>query len=403
MSISNINVGTIPNDGLGDFIRTAFIKVNDNFTYVDSVKVDKINGWGLSENNFSPTYKSQLDNLQASLALKNELIAHLKFNNADKTIWNNGYSNVTTATSYGEGAGRLASGGNWTANGSQAGYSNTTGGNWTANGSQAGYSNTTGSNWTANGFQAGYYNTTGSNWTANGSLAGYSSTTGGNWTANGFRAGVYLANGISPLLTLNNGVFIGADTKALVDNSINEIVIGYNATGLGSNSSVIGNSSTLRSRIWGRFLSGTSVDDGVNQGQFNGTISAQPATTANQVPTWGQVQAIARPYKVYTSIINQTLHNTVSVLFTVENTIGNIIWSRVSAGVYEGTLAGAFAANNKTIAFVSNNFNGINATNGLYIQCKKITSDKVEIRTLAGNSLTDGVITGATLEIRVYN
>jgi hypothetical protein len=70
MAISNINVGTIPNDGLGDFLRTAFIKVNDNFTYVDSVKVDKITGWGLSQNNFSPTYKSQLDNLQANLNLK---------------------------------------------------------------------------------------------------------------------------------------------------------------------------------------------------------------------------------------------------------------------------------------------------------------------------------------------
>lgn len=27
--INSINVGSIPNDGLGDFIKTSFIKVND--------------------------------------------------------------------------------------------------------------------------------------------------------------------------------------------------------------------------------------------------------------------------------------------------------------------------------------------------------------------------------------
>ena len=96
-----------------------------------------------------------VDAVNGGLALKNELIAHLKFNNADKTIWNNGYSNVTTATSYGEGAGRLSSGGFWTANGYQAGFYNTIGGFWTANGSQAGYSNTTGGFWTAEGCRAG--------------------------------------------------------------------------------------------------------------------------------------------------------------------------------------------------------------------------------------------------------
>ena len=239
------------------------------------------------------------------LALKNELIAHLKFNNADKTIWNNGYSDVTTATSYGEGAGGLASGSNWTANGFLAGYSNTTGSNWTANGLGAGFSNTTGSNWTANGSQAGYSNTTGSN-----------------WTANGYRAGGYLANGTSPLLKLNNGVFIGADTKALEDNSINETVIGYNATGLGSNSSVIGNSSTLRSRIWGRFLSGTSVDDGVNQLQVAGTISASPATTANQVVVKSQLDAESDS-QIEISTNSNTLDawNKKTILFTANCTI----------------------------------------------------------------------------------
>ena len=33
-SISNINVGTYPNDGAGEPLRTAFIKINNNFANV---------------------------------------------------------------------------------------------------------------------------------------------------------------------------------------------------------------------------------------------------------------------------------------------------------------------------------------------------------------------------------
>ena len=33
-SISNVNVGTYPNDGQGDSLRTAFVKVNENFNNV---------------------------------------------------------------------------------------------------------------------------------------------------------------------------------------------------------------------------------------------------------------------------------------------------------------------------------------------------------------------------------
>ena len=50
--MENINT-SFPNDGLGDKVRTAFIKVNNNFTELNNGKVDKILGYGLSENNYS--------------------------------------------------------------------------------------------------------------------------------------------------------------------------------------------------------------------------------------------------------------------------------------------------------------------------------------------------------------
>jgi hypothetical protein len=36
MAIEVINVGTVPNDGTGDGLRTAYIKCNDNFAFLNS-------------------------------------------------------------------------------------------------------------------------------------------------------------------------------------------------------------------------------------------------------------------------------------------------------------------------------------------------------------------------------
>ncbi len=35
MAISTINIGTLANDGTGDDLREAFVKVNNNFTELD--------------------------------------------------------------------------------------------------------------------------------------------------------------------------------------------------------------------------------------------------------------------------------------------------------------------------------------------------------------------------------
>ena len=61
-------------------------------------------------------------------------------------------------------------------------------------------------------------------------------------TAIGVNSGRFLING-NHLTISNNSVFLGSDTKSFADNQTNEIVIGYNALGSGSNTAVIGNSS----------------------------------------------------------------------------------------------------------------------------------------------------------------
>lgn len=50
-----------PDDGLGDVLRNAFDKINDNTTELYNGKVDKISGKGLSENDFTNADKLKLD------------------------------------------------------------------------------------------------------------------------------------------------------------------------------------------------------------------------------------------------------------------------------------------------------------------------------------------------------
>ena len=178
-------------------------------------------------------------------------------------------SNITSNTFIGLNAGRRNTTGNSnTANGRDALASNTTGGSNTANGVSALASNTTGNSNTANGVNALQNNTTGfsntangtnslsnnttgfSN-TANGSSALASNTTGFSNTANGVNAGRFIADGTTANTITNNSVFLGTNTRALADNQTNQIVIGNDAIGLGSNSVVLGNASIVSTLLRG--------------------------------------------------------------------------------------------------------------------------------------------------------
>ena len=130
-------------------------------------------------------------------------------------------------------------------------YSNTTGYSNSALGYAALYSNTTGYSNSALGMYALYSNTTGHSNSALGRSALYSNTTGHSNSALGYQAGRYIANGSTANATSSNSLYLGAETKASADGRANEIVIGYNATGLGSNTVVLGNSSVVKTVLRG--------------------------------------------------------------------------------------------------------------------------------------------------------
>jgi hypothetical protein len=104
--------------------------------------------------------------------------------------------------------------------------------------------------------------------------------------------------------------------------------------------------------------------------------------------------------KVYRALLTQSGTNA-PVATVLENTLGDIVWTRYSTGVYFGTLEGMFNQS-KTISFISL------TTSGNYGTADKLTSfispagDLVAVETLLDNNVSDGVLYGASIEILVY-
>jgi hypothetical protein len=143
--------------------------------------------------------------------------------------------------------------------GFQAGRFNITGNNNSFFGPSAGFSNTTGGQNSFYGISAGYSNTTAGENTAVGINSGFSNTTGGNNSFFGNSAGRFLADGVTANSITTNSIFIGYNTKALANNQTNQTVIGHDATGLGSNTVVLGNDSILTTALKGNVGIGTTT------------------------------------------------------------------------------------------------------------------------------------------------
>jgi hypothetical protein len=127
----------------------------------------------------------------------------------------------------------------------------TTGSANTAAGFYALSRNTTGACNNAAGSYALSSNTTGNYNLATGYYALYGNTTGVSNVAIGSYAGTYQATGAA-LTDPDNSVYIGANSRGLSNLDNNSIVIGFGATGEGANTTVIGNSSTQKTHLYGR-------------------------------------------------------------------------------------------------------------------------------------------------------
>jgi hypothetical protein len=161
---------------------------------------------------------------------------------------------------------------------------NTTGNSNVAVGRSTLSANTTGYQNTAIGESALNGNTTGLNNAAFGFYALVGNTTGSQNVALGMSAGRYIADGTTVNTIISNSIFIGQNTKALADNQTNQVVIGHAVTGLGSNTTVLGNTSTTLTALYGAVITGGTSVNASAQLQVDSTTKGflPPRMTAAQ-------------------------------------------------------------------------------------------------------------------------
>jgi hypothetical protein len=147
--------------------------------------------------------------------------------------------------------------------------------------------NTTGSSNTGVGLLALGNNSTGARNTSIGEGALMNNTTGNDNVAVGVAAGVFLTDGSSQNSISNGSVFIGVSTRSSVNNQTNQIVIGHNAIGNGSNTVTIGNSSITNTYLRGTVqLTDTGTASSINiisNSTGNGAINIEKNTNGTGI------------------------------------------------------------------------------------------------------------------------
>ena len=143
--------------------------------------------------------------------------------------------------------------------GSFSGYENRTGAQNTFVGTSAGQNTRIGNDNTYIGHRAGNSNVSGSNNTFVGLNAGFNITSGSDNTFFGKNTGYYISDGSSAVSGSNRSVFIGTNVKSNGHNQTNQIVIGYDAVGNGSNTVTIGNNDITDTYVKGVLRASTAI------------------------------------------------------------------------------------------------------------------------------------------------
>ena len=132
------------------------------------------------------------------------------------------------------------------------------------------------------GTNALYYNSGNYN-TAVGGYTLFNNTTAGYNVALGNDAGRYIANGEGANSLTSTSVYIGANTKSSISGAYNENVFGYNATGMGSSTVVLGNTSILQTYLRGDIFNSSTLYVGGGTGASTSTFANGLQTTALNV------------------------------------------------------------------------------------------------------------------------
>ena len=137
-------------------------------------------------------------------------------------------------------------------------------------------------------------------------------------------------------------------------------------------------------------LIGTQVADPNIKGDTNKTRNFTVESLGSLINT-----GFAGGYKVYTALLTQAGNAAAPVATILQNTTGGTIaWTKTGTGAYTATISDYLFTLNKTMVFI----NGGSATATANIEWASPTTTTVTIDTTV-----DSVLTGASIEIRIYS
>jgi len=129
----------------------------------------------------------------------------------------------------------------------------------------------------------------------------------------------------------------------------------------------------------------------------------------DSTPQWVNNTSSESGYKSYVALMSQTGTNNPTAI-ELENSLGNIVWTRNSAGYYTGTLSGAFPLTKTFILAIypngtSNGYNSAVLTNGNGYPYNLFRTDDNTLTLTSSNTgpLLDNILNYSPIEIRVYN
>ena len=217
-----------------------------------------------------------------------------------------------------------------TAVGNAALASNVTGTLSTAIGASALNASTGGGN-TAGGVAALGTLTTGGANAAWGGSCGTNLTTASSNCLLGVQAGNTLSDDTTAVTTVTNGVYIGYNVHPGAVDSDNEIVIGSTAIGEGSNTTVIGTSSTTAAHIYGTLTAGGEITATAATGGIATLKRNDTSVTANDMV--GKVQFYAADTSTTTNFIVANIEAQATNTITTDINPGRLIFRTTPVGV----------------------------------------------------------------------
>jgi hypothetical protein len=291
--------------------------------------------------------------------------------------------------------------------GTSAGYSNTYGFNNTFIGDAAGANTTTGTSNTSLGQATLNVNTTGlgntaignnslknllnsSYNTAVGNATGLNLTGGTDNILLGSNAGRFISGGAINATNIGSSIIIGVTAYPLGNSQTNQIVIGHQSIGLGSNTTVLGNTSTTTSAIYGNLLLGTTVNTGQKL-QVSGNTLMNGGLTGNTALFSSSTQNVLK--------IIGSGNSTTSPIFTVQGSQGELF------SVNDTLIGSLFSVNDISGLPVLEAFSDNTVLMGSYIAPSLNTTIKVIAVTGLTNiySIPTSAYTGAFFDYTISN